>query len=86
VWDSNSSKFWASVKDTTRQLTVEISSISLSFSLSKNPGSLGDGSNAVDDLANDIVSYAVQLLLIDHWQSRKRTRPDYHVLKTTVGR
>jgi hypothetical protein len=50
----------------TCQLTVEISSISLSFSLSKNPGSLGDGSNAVDDLAKDIVSYAVQLLLIDH--------------------
>jgi hypothetical protein len=56
VWESNSSKFWASIKDTTRQLTVEISSISLSFSLWKNPGSLGDGSNAVDDLANDIVS------------------------------
>jgi hypothetical protein len=40
----------------TRELTVEISSISLSFSLSKNPGSLGDGSNAVDDLAKDILS------------------------------
>jgi hypothetical protein len=36
-------------------LTVEISSINFAFSLSKNPGSLGDESNAVDDLARDIV-------------------------------
>jgi hypothetical protein len=86
VWDSNSSKFWPSAKNATCHLTVEISSISLSFSLSKNPGSLGDGSNAVDDLAKDIVSYAVQSLLIDHWQSRKRTRPKYHVASETVGR
>lgn len=46
------------------ELAVEISAISLSFSLSKNPGSLGEGSNAVDDLANDILIY----LYADHGQ------------------
>jgi hypothetical protein len=54
--------------------TVEISSMSRSFSRSKKPGSAGEGSNATDDRARDILGRVVWAVVF----------LDFHVLQLQV--